>query len=232
MARFCLFLETESQLNMLTLSGGLLRPPLIVALVAVAFVAVTAFVVAADSSRRESDSPILLNQRQLGLGISRSLASTRDSPLRLSSHDIAAEHLSARTIPTAPPELEQRAQRRPILTAPPAPTTTIAPDVVTAPSAGSQLSGIASTYCCTRGYSGQAVVALAGGLGGRYTGSINGYVTVCADRCARLPVVDYCQCYWGTSDQRLVDLSPEAWYAISDLPRSRGLISVRVTVES
>lgn len=90
--------------------------------------------------------------------------------------------------------------------------------------------GIASHYCCTKGFGDQVVLALAGGLGGRYTGHVNGYVTVCADRCVVIPSVDYCQCYWGTANQRLVDLTPAAWAAVSDTPLSRGLIPVTVTL--
>ena len=101
--------------------------------------------------------------------------------------------------------------------------------VAPAPAAGSDVSGKATWYCCSRGWRGVAVVALPGALGGHYKAPpATRFVTVCADRCALLPVVDYCGCLWDTPSQRVADLSPEAWAAITDTPRSRGVISVTV----
>ena len=107
------------------------------------------------------------------------------------------------------------------------------PDPTTVPTAKPDpvVSGTASNYPGTAGFADRPVVALPGALGGRYTGSVVAYVTVCADRCARLPVADWCQCYWGTGDQRVVDLSHAAWAVISDQPLSRGLIDVRVVLD-
>jgi len=93
------------------------------------------------------------------------------------------------------------------------------------------ITGIASNYAGTAGWMGRATVALPGDLGGRYTGEVTGFVTVCADRCARLPVVDWCQCYWGSADQRVVDLSHAAWALVSDRPLESGLVDVRLILE-
>jgi len=97
------------------------------------------------------------------------------------------------------------------------------------PLAGTVVNGKATWYCCSRGWRGQAVVALPGALGGRYKAPPTSYyVTVCADRCVVLPVVDYCGCSWGTANQKVADLSPEAWAAVTDAAFSQGV--VRVTV--
>lgn len=98
---------------------------------------------------------------------------------------------------------------------------------VAAPAGGDTITGKATWYCCSLGWRGEAVVALPGALGGQYDAPPAArFVTVCADRCAVLPVVDYCGCSWGTASQKIADLSPEAWATISDSGLSRGVITV------
>jgi len=100
---------------------------------------------------------------------------------------------------------------------------------VPAPLTGNSITGKATWYCCSAGWRGQAVVALPGALGGHYDAPPAArFVTVCADRCAVLPVADYCGCLWGTASQKVADLSPEAWAAISDSGLSRGVITVTI----
>ena len=99
------------------------------------------------------------------------------------------------------------------------------------PLPSNEVVGTASNYPGTAGWIGQATVALPGDLGGRYNGQVNGQVTVCGDRCVSLPVVDWCDCYWGTADQRVVDLSHAAWPLVTDAPLEQGLVQVRLILE-
>lgn len=162
-------------------------------------------------------------------GLDRGATSDRATTLTsigLGSDTPLPETLSTTAIPQPPTAFMEATLVTPWRVTAPAPRVT----VVAAPPPGEVVEGTATWYCCSRGWRGEAVVALPGALGGRYSEPpATLYVTVCADRCAELPVVDYCGCYWGTASQRVADLSPEAWAAISDADLSQGVITVTVT---
>ena len=120
------------------------------------------------------------------------------------------------------------------------PSVTTSPTLISAPAqwvsqpgGAATISGKASWYCCTRGWDDAAVVALPIALGGHWTTPPAVFsVVVCAERCALLPVGDACACHWGEVGQKVVDLSPAAWAAITDKDRwVYGVVNVTVYLD-
>ena len=92
--------------------------------------------------------------------------------------------------------------------------------------ADSSVSGLATYYCCTRGYGSGAYVAAAGPA--LRIGDWRGRrVRVCSGgRCITVTLVDWCACGRRHGEPTVIDLHPGAFSALA--PLSRGVIWVTV----
>lgn len=98
---------------------------------------------------------------------------------------------------------------------------------------GRSVKGLASYYCCTNGYpSGnyaaagpQLRVAMGGGYSSNASQPWKGrIVTVCGSKgCARVKLVDWCQCYWKQSHEKVIDLYKGVFFNIG---AERGIVTV------
>jgi hypothetical protein len=176
-----------------------------------------------------ADQSLNLTARAATQGRERSATLSLDGVAAAIGPETLGENAALATPPSAPMEATLYSRSSAV-------TSVAAPSGSASGSAsgpGATISGKATWYCCTMGWRGQAVVALPGALGGHYDAPPAAhFATVCADRCAVFPVADYCGCLWGTAGQKVADLSPEAWAAISDSALSRGVISVTVRLGS
>lgn len=209
---------------------GLLRRVAVLVLVSAAGVGLLApLSVRSATPVNVATAGLLAAAEQREITAPRALYAGRERAASLTLANVAsaldAETMGVATPPPSVAAIAFKARIKPIATPKPKPPI-VPPPAVT----GNTVSGKATFYCCTLGYRGQAVVALPGAYGGHFDPApASRYVTICADRCARLPVVDYCGCHWGTASQKVADLSPEAWAAITDRDRwTYGVVHVTI----
>ena len=100
-----------------------------------------------------------------------------------------------------------------------------------------RISGLASWYCsysqpvCRQGYGPGTYSAAAGptlraamGNGNQASKNYQGrIVKVCAISCAEVKLIDWCQCYWKQSNEKLIDLYKIVWDSIG---AGRGKVTV------
>jgi hypothetical protein len=183
-----------------------------------------------------ADEPLLDRQSFTYLSADRGTLADRGGPSRLAlAVNVPATDTEIIASPALPSPAAAPMEATLFPVAPAKPSPTVKPPAV---ASDGTLSGLASWYCsrvgtCPAGYTpADAFVALPGALGGAGGSGVVAHVTVCADRCVELPVVDYCGCYWGTPSQRIVDLSAAAWALVTDTPRSAGILEVTLHLGS
>jgi hypothetical protein len=201
-------------------------PDLTRRVVVLTFLAAVGISMLAPLTARSAAPPTIATQHLLdvatdGATIVERGAASRERSASLSLAQVPApigpETLSPVDAPAPPARVAMKASLYP----------RVASRVAPVPATGTTVSGRATWYCCSLGWRGQAVVALPGALGGHYDAPpAANFVTVCADRCVVLPIVDYCGCSWGMASQKVADLSPEAWAAITDRGLSMGVVTV------